>query len=359
MTSRPESLLHANPGPPSTAPSADEIQRCASPLRTLQQQVGTVIVGQDQMIRALLIGLLTGGHVLLEGVPGLAKTLTVSTLARGLDASFKRIQFTPDLLPADLIGTLIYNSRDGTFSPRKGPVFANLVLADEINRAPAKVQSALLEAMQERQVTIGDQTYPLPEPFLVLATQNPIEQEGTYPLPEAQVDRFMLKVRVSYPSREQERAILDRMASSRPAVEIGTVTPIREIAAARSLVDRIHIDARVRDYMVDLVHATRRPQEYKIDLAAPATAGARRGGADAENGSLIQFGASPRASIALAMASRAAAFLEGRAYVTPHDVKSVAMEVLRHRVLVSYEAEAREITSDDVVRRILDQMPVP
>jgi MoxR-like ATPase len=353
--SRSESLLHGSSSPSAAAPSADEIARHAAPLRTLQEQVGKVVVGQDQMIRCLLIGLLTGGHVLLEGVPGLAKTLTVSTLARGLDASFKRIQFTPDLLPADLIGTLIYSPRDGTFSARKGPVFANLVLADEINRAPAKVQSALLESMQERQVTIGDETYPLPEPFLVLATQNPIEQEGTYPLPEAQVDRFMLKVRVSYPTRQQERLILDRMASSRPPLDVGSVASVRDISAARLLVDRIHIDGRVRDYMVDLVHATRAPGEYKLDLGSPGT-----GSGGKDNGSsLIEFGASPRASIALAMAARAQAFLESRAYVTPHDVKSVAMEVLRHRVIVSYEAEAREITSDQLVQRLLDQMPVP
>jgi MoxR-like ATPase len=350
---RPDSLLHGSPQPAPAAPSADEIARLAAPLRTLQEQVAKVVVGQDRMIRCLLIGLLTGGHVLLEGVPGLAKTLTVSTLAKGLDASFKRIQFTPDLLPADLVGTLIYSPRDGTFSARKGPVFANLVLADEINRAPAKVQSALLESMQERQVTIGDETYPLPDPFLVLATQNPIEQEGTYPLPEAQVDRFMLKVVVSYPTRQQERLILDRMASSRPTLDFGSVASVRDVAAARLLIDRIHIDARVRDYMVDLVHATRVPAEYKLDL------GGHTSGSKDTGGSLIEFGASPRASIALAMAARAQAFLEGRAYVTPHDVKSIAMEVLRHRVIVSYEAEAREITSDQLVQRILDQLPVP
>ncbi|MCC6323058.1 MAG: AAA family ATPase [Phycisphaerales bacterium] len=305
------------------------------------------------MVRSLLIGLLTGGHVLLEGVPGLAKTLTISSLARALDASYKRIQFTPDLLPADLVGTLIYNPREGTFAPRKGPVFANLILADEINRAPAKVQSALLEAMQERQVTIGDETYPLPDPFLVLATQNPIEQEGTYPLPEAQVDRFMLKVRVGYPSRDQERMILDRMGSSRPAIDISAAASVRELIAARHLVDRIHIDTRVKDYMVDLVHATRSPGEYRLDLDDGAPGKGR------SDSSLISFGASPRATISLALSSRANAFLEGRAYVTPHDVKTVAMEVLRHRVIVSYEAEAREITSDQLVRRILDHVPVP
>jgi MoxR-like ATPase len=337
------------------------VERFAAPLREVQKQIARVIVGQDAMVRSLLIGLLTGGHVLLEGVPGLAKTLTISTLAKSLEASFKRIQFTPDLLPADLIGTQIFNPREGTFSARKGPVFANLILADEINRAPAKVQSALLEAMQERQVTIGEETYPLPDPFLVLATQNPIEQEGTYPLPEAQVDRFMLKVRVGYPSREQERAILDRMGSTHPAIAVDAAASVREIGAARELVDRVHIDTRVKDYMVDLVQATRNPAEYRLDLGDGRAAEGARGKKDkgTEEGSLIAFGASPRATIALALASRAQAFLEGRAYVTPHDVKSVAMEVLRHRVIVSYEAEAREITSDQLVQRILDHLPVP
>jgi len=338
-------------GPPTLG--SDELERLAAPLRRVQGQIARTIVGQESMVRSLLIGLLTGGHVLLEGVPGLAKTLTISTLAKSLEASFKRIQFTPDLLPADLIGTQIYNPREGTFTARKGPVFANLILADEINRAPAKVQSALLEAMQERQVTIGDETHRLPDPFLVLATQNPIEQEGTYPLPEAQVDRFMLKVCVDYPSREQERAILDRMGSSNPAINIEPAATVREIIEARLLIDRIHIDTRVKDYMVDLVQATRTPSAYRLDLGEGD--GSKRG----EKSSFIAFGASPRATLALAMAARAYAFLETRAYVTPHDVKSVAMEVLRHRVIVSYEAEAREINSDQIVQRMLDQLPVP
>lgn len=344
-------------------PTADEIARYAAPLRSLTARVAEVIVGQDAMIRGLLIGMLTNGHVLLEGVPGLAKTLTVSTLAKAIDASFRRIQFTPDLLPADLTGTLIYNPREGSFSPRKGPVFANLVLADEINRAPAKVQSALLEAMQERQVTIGDETYQLPDPFLVLATQNPIEQEGTYPLPEAQVDRFMLKLKVGYPDRQQERTVLDRMAVSRPPTAISPVVSMREIAAGRELVDRVHIDGKVRDYIVDLVHATRDPAPYGISLLGGPKPQLNRK-QTAPNGKspdqrLISFGASPRATICLALASKANAFLEGRAYVTPHDVKSIAMEVMRHRVIVSYEAEAQEITPETVIQRILDALPVP
>jgi MoxR-like ATPase len=315
------------------------------------------------MIRGLMIGLLTNGHVLLEGVPGLAKTLTISTLARAIDATFRRIQFTPDLLPADLTGTLIYSPRDGTFSARKGPVFANFVLADEINRAPAKVQSALLEAMQERQVTIGEETYPLPDPFLVLATQNPIEQEGTYPLPEAQVDRFMLKLKVGYPTKQQERLILDRMATAHPPQPTQHVVSLRDIAHARELVDRVHIDDKVRDYIVDLVHATRDPGAYGIRLsAAPAPAERARRTApsdSAADGRLIDFGASPRATIMLTLASRANAFLDGRAYVTPHDVKTIALDVLRHRVIVSYEAEAQEITGEMVAQRILDSLPVP
>ncbi len=333
----------------SSPPSQDELQRLSEPLRALERRVGEVIVGQADMVRGLLIGLLSGGHVLLEGVPGLAKTLTVSTLARGLDCTFKRIQFTPDLLPADLVGTLVYSPRDGTFTPRKGPVFANLVLADEVNRAPAKVQSALLEAMQERQVTIGDETYPLPQPFLVLATQNPVEQEGTYPLPEAQVDRFLLKLRVTYPSRAEERAILDRMAFTQPqALDAQRKEPVlhpRELIAARAMVDRIHIDEKVREYIVDIVRATR-----------PEPASAARG----ERGEqLVDYGASPRATIAIALASRAVAVLEGRAYVTPHDVKSIAPDVLRHRVVPSYEAEARELTADDLVARVLERVPAP
>ena len=308
----------------------------------ITDSVERVIVGQRAMIEGLVIGLLCNGHVLLEGVPGLAKTLTVSTLAKTLHAKFQRVQFTPDLLPADLIGTLIYNPREGVFTPRKGPIFANIVLADEINRAPAKVQSALLEAMQERQVTIGDTSYKLDEPFLVLATQNPIEQEGTYPLPEAQVDRFMLKLKVGYPSKAEERKVLDRMATTARRDEVPASVPLEEIMAARAVVDRVYVDDKVKDYIVDVVHATRRPEEYRID--------AKR---------LIEFGASPRATIALTLASRARAFLEGRGYVTPQDVKTVGMDVLRHRVVASYEAEAEGMTSDDVVKRIFDGVAVP
>ncbi|MEL6328607.1 MAG: MoxR family ATPase [Planctomycetota bacterium] len=316
----------------------------AEPINRLVDAVSSVVVGQREMVEGLVIGLLTGGHVLLEGVPGLAKTLTVSTLARGLSAEFKRIQFTPDLLPADLIGTLIYSPKDGTFTPRLGPVFSNIVLADEINRAPAKVQSALLEAMQERSVTIGDETRPLPHPFLVLATQNPIEQEGTYPLPEAQVDRFLLKLRVGYPSKDEERRIVARMASSTPAATIAPVVSLEEIERARSVVDRVHLDERLTGYIVDLTHATREPK-------------AATGREDLER--WIEFGASPRASIALAMAGRARAFLEGRGSVTPSDIKAVAMDVLRHRIVVSYEAEAEGEDADGIVRAVLDTVPLP
>ncbi len=318
------------------------VETHAAPMRALTTAVERVVVGQSAMVTGLLTGLLTGGHVLLEGVPGLAKTLTVSTLAKGLHADFSRIQFTPDLLPADVVGTLIYSPKDGTFTPKKGPVFANIVLADEINRAPAKVQSALLEAMQERAVTIGDATHRLDDPFLVLATQNPIEQEGTYPLPEAQVDRFMLKLRIGYPSKDEERRIVDRMAASAPPVDIEPVVTLDEVRACRSIVDRVHLDERLRDYIIEIVHATREPGEHDLKIAR-----------------LIEFGASPRASIALAQASRARAFLEGRAFVTPTDIKSVAPDVLRHRVVVSYEAEAEDVTSDDVVRTILDHVPTP
>ena len=309
---------------------------------TLIEAVEQVIVGQRYMIEGLLMGLLTNGHVLLEGVPGLAKTLTVSTLARAIHAKFSRIQFTPDLLPADLVGTLIYNPREGVFTPRKGPVFANLVLADEINRAPAKVQSALLESMQERQVTIGDETYKLPEPFLVLATQNPIEQEGTYPLPEAQVDRFMLKLKITYPTREEERRVLDRMATSGSAREQQAVVSLEDIMAARRTVDMIYVDDKVKDYIVDVVRATRNPGEFDIDLKG-----------------LLDFGASPRATIALTMAGKAHAFLRGRGYVTPQDIKSIGLDVLRHRVIPSYEAEAEGLTADDLIKRIFDHVEVP
>ena len=327
---------------PNTVDLAPQIESHARTFKTLTDAVEQVVVGQRYMVERLFIGLLCNGHVLLEGVPGLAKTLTVSSVAGAIHAKFNRIQFTPDLLPADLVGTLIYNPREATFTPRKGPVFANIVLADEINRAPAKVQSALLEAMQERHVTIGDTTYPLPDPFLVLATQNPIEQEGTYTLPEAQIDRFMLKLRVGYPSREDERRIVDRMASSTPKVRVEASVTTDEIGAARRLVDQIYVDDRVKDYIVSIVHATRRPKEFGLDL-----------------GRLISFGASPRASIALTMASRAHAFMEGRPFVSPSDVKAIGMDVLRHRVITSYEAQAEDVTSEDVVRKVFDHVPLP
>jgi MoxR-like ATPase len=327
------------------AVNESELVGLTAPVRDLAAEVGRVVVGQDAMVRALLIGVLTGGHVLLEGVPGLAKTLTVTTLAKAMHARFSRIQFTPDLLPADLIGTLIYDPKTGAFTPRKGPIFANLVLADEINRAPAKVQSALLEAMQERAATIGDTTYPVGDPFLVLATQNPIEQEGTYRLPEAQVDRFMLKLRIGYPTREQERTIIDRMVMGAPE-EVRPIVTLDEIRAAREAVGRVHLDERIRDYIVEIVHATR----------DPAGSGARFT-LDLER--LIEFGASPRASIALAKAARANALLEGRGFVTPSDVKSVGMDVLRHRVILGYEAEAEGITPEDAVREIFNRIPIP
>jgi MoxR-like ATPase len=318
------------------------VQQHSQPVRAILDSIERVVVGQRAMVEGLLIGLLTNGHVLLEGVPGLAKTLTVSSLARSIDARFSRIQFTPDLLPADLIGTLIYNPGTGTFSPRKGPVFANIVLADEINRAPAKVQSALLEAMQERQVTIGDQTYALENPFLVLATQNPVEQEGTYPLPEAQTDRFMLKLKVGYPSKADERRVLDRMGSIGPKPEVQPVVTVDAILKARSVVDQIYVDPKVRDYIVDVVHATREPASYGLKLKH-----------------LIEYGASPRATIALMQASRARAFLDGRGYVTPQDIKSIAHDVLRHRITVTYEAEAEGVDTDHVIATLLDGLPVP
>ncbi len=304
-------------------------------------EVHRVIVGQKYMIERLLIGLLTRGHILLEGVPGLAKTLAVKTLSSAIDTKFQRIQFTPDLLPADLIGTMIYNQKDGTFSPKKGPVFANMILADEINRAPAKVQSALLEAMQERQVTIGEHTYPLEEPFLVLATQNPIEQEGTYPLPEAQIDRFMLKLKIDYPDQKEERQILDLMSQNDPISVTKVVTPA-DILRVREVVKEVYVDDRIKDYIVQLVFATRKPQEYKLDLK-----------------DLIQFGASPRATIFLAQASRAHAFIKGRGYVTPEDIKAVGMDVLRHRIILTYEAEAEEVTTESVITRVFDAVQVP
>jgi MoxR-like ATPase len=311
-------------------------------IRPLQEEIGRVIIGQRHLIDSLLIALLTNGHVLLEGVPGLAKTLALKTLASCLAVDFKRLQFTPDMLPADIVGTLIYNPQDGAFRTKHGPIFSNLVLADEINRAPAKVQSALLEAMQERQVTIGDATYVLPNPFLVLATQNPLEQEGTYPLPEAQIDRFMLKVIVQYPTRAEERAILDAMATSEPGLTPRAVVSAAQIVAARHVVNRLHVDAKIRDYIVDLVVATRPPTLPSLNL----------------NG-YIQNGASPRATIALTLAARAMAFLQGRHFVVPQDVKAVAYDVLRHRVSVTYEAEAENVTAENVIEKILATLPVP
>ncbi len=306
----------------------------------LQAEMARVIVGQKHLLDRLLVALLTNGHVLLEGVPGLAKTLALKTLASGLAVRFKRLQFTPDMLPADIVGTMIYNPQDGAFRTKHGPIFSNLILADEINRAPAKVQSALLEAMQERQVTIGDETYPLPNPFLVLATQNPLEQEGTYPLPEAQIDRFMMKVVVSYPNRAEERAILDAMATSEALPSARPVVSAEQILNARHVVNTLYIDDKVRNYIVDLVLATRPPIAKNLE-------------------GYIQTGASPRATINLTLAARAIAFLNGRHYVTPQDVKTIALDVLRHRVSVTYEAEAENITSEDVVHKILDALPVP
>jgi MoxR-like ATPase len=310
----------------------------------VQQLVGEVhrvIVGQKYMVERLLIGLLTRGHILLEGVPGLAKTLAVKTLAAAIDTHFQRIQFTPDLLPADLIGTMIFNPREGTFCPRKGPIFSNIVLADEINRAPAKVQSALLEAMQERQVTIGDTTYPLAEPFLVLATQNPIEQEGTYPLPEAQIDRFMLKLKIDYPDAKEERQILDLMAGDEP-IQVSKVIHPSDILRVRKVIKEVYMDDRIKDYIVQLVVASRRAQDFRADLK-----------------DLIRFGASPRATIFLAQASRAHAFIKGRGYVTPEDIKAIGLDVLRHRIILSYEAEAEEVTTESIISRIFDAVQVP
>ncbi len=305
-------------------------------------EVSKVIVGQAYMVERILIGLLTGGHVLLEGVPGLAKTLAVRTLCDTIKAKFSRLQFTPDLLPADLIGTVIYNQHSGQFTPKKGPIFANLVLADEINRAPAKVQSALLEAMQERQVTIGDHTFKLDEPFIVMATQNPIEQEGTYALPEAQVDRFMLKIKVGYPSKQDERKIMDRMTSGSEVKADGVVEPA-QLLDARKVVQEVYVDDKIKDYIVTVVFATRSPKDHGLkDLQG-----------------FIEYGASPRASIALVNAARAHAFLRHRGYVTPEDVKAIGPDVLRHRVILTYEAEAEELTSEDVVKRVFDAVEVP
>jgi MoxR-like ATPase len=320
----------------------EQVKQASQWIKPLQDEIARVVVGQRYLVDGLLVGLLTNGHILLEGVPGLAKTLAVKTLASCIHTGFQRIQFTPDLLPADLIGTLIYNPRTGEFTTKHGPLFSNLILADEINRAPAKVQSALLEAMQERQVTIGDTTYPLADPFLVLATQNPLEQEGTYQLPEAQLDRLTLKLKVGYPTKVEERKILDLMATSAPDLKVIAVTEPADIIRSREIVNAIYIDNRVKDYIVDVVFATREPASYQLKLDG-----------------MIRYGASPRATIALTLAARARAFMSGRGYVTPQDVKSVGPDVLRHRIIVSYEAEAEEKTSEQIIETIFAGLPVP
>jgi MoxR-like ATPase len=312
-------------------------------IHTLVSEMEKIIVGQKYLIERLLVSLLANGHVLIEGVPGLAKTLSVKTLSGAINTKFQRLQFTPDLLPADLLGTLIYNPKDASFTTKKGPIFANIILADEINRAPAKVQSALLEAMQERQVTIGENTFPLDEPFLVLATQNPIEQEGTYPLPEAQVDRFMLKLNITYPSIEEEHKIMKRMAVTDSHPEVQAVISPDDIKRARSVVNEVYMDEKVEKYILDIVFATRQPQKYGLDAIAD----------------LIQYGASTRASIFLSIASKAFAFIQGRGYVTPQDVKSIGPDILRHRVIISYEAEAEEKSSDDIIKKIFEEIEVP
>jgi len=321
---------------------SEQIKTHSEPFRRLLAEVGRVIVGQEQLMHRMLIGLLGNGHLLIEGVPGLAKTTAVSCLAKGINTGFQRLQFTPDLLPADLIGTLIYRPQDQDFVVQKGPIFSNLILADEINRAPAKVQSALLEAMQERQVTIGGETHPLDDPFLVMATQNPVEQEGTYPLPEAQMDRFMLKVIVGYPNHQEELEILKRMSKTKASYDVQSVLGPEDVVAARKLVDQIYVDDRVSSYIVDLVIATREPEAYGIEAKH-----------------LIQYGGSPRASINLTLAAKANAFLAGRGYVTPQDVKDIAYDVLRHRVILTYEAEAEEVSSVDVIDKILSEVRVP
>jgi MoxR-like ATPase len=320
----------------------EKVQKESVFVAQLLGEMGKVIVGQNYVIERMLIGILADGHILLEGVPGLAKTMAVKTLSSAIQTKFQRIQFTPDLLPADLTGTMIYNPTNGSFSVKKGPIFSNIILADEINRAPAKVQSALLEAMQERQVTISDQTFPLPDPFLVLATQNPIEQEGTYPLPEAQVDRFMLKLKITYPKKDEEKQILERMTITDVPVARAVVTP-EDIKKARSVVHEIYIDEKVKNYIVDIVFATRQPEDYNLkDLKA-----------------LIAYGASPRATINLTLASKAYAFMQGRGYVTPEDVKTIGPDVLRHRIIPTYEAEAEELTSEDIIKQIFDGVEVP
>jgi MoxR-like ATPase len=324
------------------AANEQQVQTQRKRLDPFYAEVERVLVGQRALVDRMLIGLLTGGHLLLEGVPGLAKTLAVRTVARTLHLSFQRIQFTPDLLPADILGTQIYNPRTGEFTIRQGPVFANLILADEINRAPAKVQSALLEAMQEQQVTLGDHTHTLPRPFQVLATQNPIEQEGTYPLPEAQLDRFMFKVNLTYPNKADELVILDRMSGLAPDLAVNAVLTPDELLALQTTVDAIYVDVKIKHYVLDIVHATRRPGDYGLDL-----------------GPMIQYGASPRATLFLVRAAKGQAFLDGRNYVTPQDIKTVVPDVLRHRLLVTYEAEAEEMRSETILERILAGVPVP
>lgn len=326
---------------PDIAKTTDLISQQAKMMEALRQEVNKVLVGQEKLLDRMLIALITGGHILLEGVPGLAKTTAVKTLAQALGLQFHRISFTPDLLPADVIGTMIYNPKEGSFAPKKGPVFTNLLLADEINRAPAKVQSALLEAMQEHQVTLGDNTYRIPEPFMVMATQNPIEHEGTYPLPEAQIDRFMLKCRISHPSKDDERRIMNRF-TRQTNIEIKPVVTAPQLAALHDVLDQVYCDEKVGDYILDIVFATRNPKDYHLDIAHQ-----------------IQYGGSPRATLFLNLASRANAMLHGRAYATPQDVKEIAHDVLRHRIILTYEAEAEEVTSEDIITRILSEIPVP
>jgi len=326
---------------PDITKTTDLISGQAEVVTRLRQEITKVLVGQESLLDRMLIALITGGHLLLEGVPGLAKTTAVKTLADALGLKFQRISFTPDLLPADVIGTMIYSPKDGTFTPKRGPVFTNLLLADEINRAPAKVQSALLEAMQEHQVTIGDKTYPLPEPFMVMATQNPIEQEGTYPLPEAQIDRFMLKCKISHPSKEDERRIMNRF-TRKQGISVEAVVTAEQIQTMRDILDHVYCDEKVGDYIIDVVFATRKPSDYGMDIDHQ-----------------IEYGASPRATLYLNLAARANAMLMGRAYATPQDVKEIAHDVLRHRLILTYEAEAEEITSEAVIDRILNEIPVP
>lgn len=319
-----------------------KVKESSSIINDVMREIGKVIVGQQYLVERLMIALLGDGHVLIEGVPGLAKTLSVRTLSRAIHTHFQRIQFTPDLLPADLVGTLVYNPKDSSFTTKKGPIFANIILADEINRAPSKVQSALLEAMQERQVTIGENTFPLPLPFLVLATQNPVEQEGTYPLPEAQVDRFMMKLMVTYPTKKEEKEIMERMATGKE-IDVKPIIDPAKILELRQIVSQIYVDEKVKDYILDLVFATRNPEQYKLDALKP----------------LISYGASPRASIMLTLAGKAHAFMRGRGYVTPDDIKQIGMDVLRHRVLTTYEAEAEDMTSEHIIKKIFDQIEVP